>query len=346
MSTSIPSCVPCGCVVDWLRSCYSSSWRLFRNDSRVTRGYFYFAQPGAPHAPFPHFFGSRNWTSPEIVNPPLGEQSGKQTYRSGGLSVAFPGHTPVGTPDCFASGDTPVPLPAGVTLPAGVDGRCYLPGPAPDPVPALWLLASDQSALGDGGLLLTWPDKSFRGGNAVPSVPTSPPAERFISPLGWVGWFLASQDLRLDTPIAASADWSVFAAVYLLAQAHETMIASPASTDEGSSLGGVWIQKTRFTVGSSGGSVGWTTAGNWNSAYLLAVRSVSGVCHCRINGVELSPKGVNLPGTITLAYVGVIPSTAFATDGLQLAELRVYDMALTDQAFASIEGALRSAYGL
>jgi hypothetical protein len=116
--------------VEWLRSCYRSTWRLFRGSNETTAGRFYFSPPGTPHYPGFHNFGSRNWTSDERDPPPaLGETDqsprpyDKGTQTTGSIPVVV-----VGDPVCVEMGDT-LPLPnfnPPRTFAGGIDSRCWL----------------------------------------------------------------------------------------------------------------------------------------------------------------------------------------------------------------------------
>src|SRR5215472_17414407 len=61
-SSLIPGCSTCGQSVDWLRSCYSSKWALFRDSpNTLVRGRYYFSPPGTPFYTNPTNLGSRVW---------------------------------------------------------------------------------------------------------------------------------------------------------------------------------------------------------------------------------------------------------------------------------------------
>lgn len=102
-----PGCSTCGSVVEWLRSCYQSHWRVWRNSPElVIPGRYAFAASGARHFPYLHNVGSRNWFQNEPWHSPaLGEvQDGKQLWFGGKLPELPPPDTVVGQQDCFRNG--------------------------------------------------------------------------------------------------------------------------------------------------------------------------------------------------------------------------------------------------
>ena len=132
-----PGCLTCGYVVDFLRSCYESTWRLFSNDPRTTAGRYYFSDPDAPHYPGLHNFGSRNWTSDEREPPPaLGETDQiHRPYSKGGLPIPRPPAVRLGDQACIEQGERfPLPMLDRFFV-AGIDSRCYPIGLAP-PAPS------------------------------------------------------------------------------------------------------------------------------------------------------------------------------------------------------------------
>ncbi len=139
----------CGYAVEWLRSCYRSTWRLFRNNAdQLTEGRYYFAAPDAPHYPGWHNLGSRNWTSDERdPEPQLGETG--QTPRPWDRGERHPGLIPpglVGSPECVALGDQFPLSPADQTreLVCGIDARCWLTAGLP-----VLICAETHPAAGD-----------------------------------------------------------------------------------------------------------------------------------------------------------------------------------------------------
>jgi hypothetical protein len=157
--------VVCGYAVDWLRSCYSSTWRLFRGSPIITPGRYWFSAPGDPHYPGLHYYGSEVWTSDEREPPPtLGEvpPAANRPYFKGSLPVAAPPAVLLGTADCVASGETAPPA-AGRTLIAGIDARCWPAGGQVAPPAPPWGMfswgglkaggASLAAQFGRGGVL-------------------------------------------------------------------------------------------------------------------------------------------------------------------------------------------------
>lgn len=76
----------CGAVMDYLRSCYRSVVRPYagRPDIEVA-GCWRWCPPGAPHLPYPHAFGSRNWDEFHVgISPPVGEIEPRGGWVGGG----------------------------------------------------------------------------------------------------------------------------------------------------------------------------------------------------------------------------------------------------------------------
>lgn len=138
----------CGYIVDWVRSCYLSRWRLFEGSNIETPGRYYFAPAGAPHYPGWHNFWSRNWTTDEFIPAPhLGELEGNRPYSKGGLQTLYPPAVRLGSADCIENGER-LPLPVlSRHFIEGIDSRCYPPSAAPEPPTELCCcdtLTSDQ----------------------------------------------------------------------------------------------------------------------------------------------------------------------------------------------------------
>ena len=115
----------CGYAVDWLRSCYSSTWR-FPSDSVPTRkGYFFFAPEGTPHYPGWSYFGSRNWHKGDGTDwPDFGElENTRQVWRDGSFPTTPPDAKLIGTQQCIEFGNTSDTAPA--ALIAGVNISCW-----------------------------------------------------------------------------------------------------------------------------------------------------------------------------------------------------------------------------
>jgi hypothetical protein len=123
----------CGYAVEWLRSCYSSRWRLFRGSSQITRGYYYFCDPDTPFFPGTHNLGSLNWTTTdrEGMNPPLGEYqidalATGRPWRNGSFPFGLPLTVSFGSAECLTDGERlPLPVVSRVLI-AGVDSRCWV----------------------------------------------------------------------------------------------------------------------------------------------------------------------------------------------------------------------------
>lgn len=93
--------------MDWLRSCYSSAWRLIEGSDLETPGRFVFCPEETPHYPGWHNLGSRNWTSDEREpEPALGEVSSyKQRWFRGAGPAPFPSAVLIGNAQGVIAGE-------------------------------------------------------------------------------------------------------------------------------------------------------------------------------------------------------------------------------------------------
>lgn len=113
--------------MEFLRSCYSSKWRLHRDADILTDGRYYFVPENTPHFPNLHILGSRNWVSDERDPiPELGEWEGSQLWFNGLAPRPLPLPILVGSADCLRHGER-LPDPAAEVVP---DNTCnaYPPG--------------------------------------------------------------------------------------------------------------------------------------------------------------------------------------------------------------------------
>jgi pimeloyl-ACP methyl ester carboxylesterase len=119
-----PRCTVCGYAVEVVRSCFSSKWRLFRNNPTSTAGTYIFCDDDTPVYPGWHNFWSRDWISDELDGAQLGEDpSAVRSYSLGAPLGTVPGGALIGSADCVANGDTwPVASPP--VLVGGFDVRC------------------------------------------------------------------------------------------------------------------------------------------------------------------------------------------------------------------------------
>lgn len=131
--TVVPSCSTCGLAVEWLRSCYSSQWRLFSDrPDKLTAGRYYFSEPDAPFYSGPTNLWSANWLDRNWkYGDGLGEKIGaKQKWDGGAKPAQIPGDRPVGSTDCLKNGQD---FASGITASSLISGfppGCFatLPG--------------------------------------------------------------------------------------------------------------------------------------------------------------------------------------------------------------------------
>lgn len=94
-------------AVEFLRSCYSSEWQLFRNSTQRTKGRYYFCDDATPFYPGFHNLASRDWNDknwPHDVR--LGEVvDAKHAYYRGDAPTVPPLNRSVGNAECIQLGD-------------------------------------------------------------------------------------------------------------------------------------------------------------------------------------------------------------------------------------------------
>lgn len=110
--------------MDFLRSGYASTMRLFRDSVQETPIIWYRARPGAQVFPFPHVFGSRNWDADHAVaqsGPGETKGSTNETHTNSVNTNGYLGQDFVGDPDWFLNG---APSSAAGTAPTDANGFC------------------------------------------------------------------------------------------------------------------------------------------------------------------------------------------------------------------------------
>jgi len=130
-------------AVEWLRSCYQSSWHFFADDpGRKTPGRYYFSPPGAPFYAHRHILASRNWLDKNwSAVQTLGEDlTEPQQWNSGGLPAVRVSTASVGSEACLADGEFILNGIPAEDLVNGFRDVCILPTP---PRTATWEAASD-----------------------------------------------------------------------------------------------------------------------------------------------------------------------------------------------------------
>ncbi len=119
----------CGYAVDFLRSCYSSTWRFPERPGQDVRGYYFFCDPGTPHYPDWSYFGSRNWHAHDgTPDPTFGEKAGvRQRWRNGSFPIGKPDALLLGTQQCIEDGIDGAEhgVTPGTVFYFGVDLRCW-----------------------------------------------------------------------------------------------------------------------------------------------------------------------------------------------------------------------------
>jgi pimeloyl-ACP methyl ester carboxylesterase len=141
----VPGCSTCGMSVDWLRSCYSSAWRLFRDSDTLTHGRYYFSMKGTPFYSGFTSLGSRDWDDKNWgVVQGLGEdRATERGYDTGGMPAILPITEPVETEGCITDGETYTNGVDAGTLINGFIPQCIA---VPQPDSATFEAASDYQS--------------------------------------------------------------------------------------------------------------------------------------------------------------------------------------------------------
>ncbi len=142
----VPECSVCGLAVDWLRSCYQSSWHLFADSpSTLTVGRYYFCPPSTPFAGISTNLSSRNWLDRNFLNEQaLGEDlAAKQVWDNGLPPAALPRNQIIGSKDCISSGEQIVNALPESQIIDGFNSLCFRPRVPLDPV---WDAASSYNS--------------------------------------------------------------------------------------------------------------------------------------------------------------------------------------------------------
>lgn len=123
-----PACSTCGMAVEFLRSCYSSEWQLFRNSTQRTKGRYYFCDDATPFYPGFHNLASRVWNDanwPHSVR--LGEVTdAKHTYYRGDPPAVPALPRAVGNAECIQLGDRITDAVPAADLIDGFVPRCMI----------------------------------------------------------------------------------------------------------------------------------------------------------------------------------------------------------------------------
>ncbi len=114
--------------MEWLRTCYTGQWRLFRGQPGiVTPGRYVRVPLNTPHYPGFHNLGSRRWRQGNgEEQPALGElDNSAQQWSTGAAGGAVPPAVVVGSQDCISQGGRwPLPV-IDREFVNGFDSRCF-----------------------------------------------------------------------------------------------------------------------------------------------------------------------------------------------------------------------------
>jgi pimeloyl-ACP methyl ester carboxylesterase len=115
--------------VEWLRSCYSSEWFLFRDSpGTVTKGRYYFSPPDTPFFNGQTKLSSRNWHDSNWTTlQALGESvTAKQRWDNGAPPVVLPLAITIGESTCISQGERYADRAPDSAIIDGFSARCFL----------------------------------------------------------------------------------------------------------------------------------------------------------------------------------------------------------------------------
>jgi hypothetical protein len=119
--------------MDYLRSCYKASMRLYSDRPDVlTPGEWHFCQEGAKLAQMPHAFGSQIWTPKGmVIDPSIGEVLGQGPWVNGEPNSRYVGQHFCGSADVWLHGIPYADRPGLVLEPDGTPACCHAPPAVP-----------------------------------------------------------------------------------------------------------------------------------------------------------------------------------------------------------------------
>jgi len=119
--------------MDYLRSCYKSSMRLYSDRPDVlVKGQWFFCQPGAKLAQMPHVFASQVWTPKGMaIDPALGEVLGRGQWVDGKPNSRYVGQHFCGAPQVWLEGIPFADRPGLALEPDGTPVCCHAPPAVP-----------------------------------------------------------------------------------------------------------------------------------------------------------------------------------------------------------------------
>lgn len=209
--------------MDWLRSCYVSKWRLFRESDRLTRGFYYFDPHDVPKfLDVPNYYGSSNWTTTEreVESDGLGEVYPQpvpdRPWRNGSFAGPIPEQVSLGDPDCFERGDVLAEGDEFSTTYDGISSRLLrryqtdLFGPGL----AVWLSAQTLIYGPPPHTSFSWPDQSGLGRTPVSITPNGYEV-RIDTPPGWFPRKASPGDLQWRYDVETVFRCGEFLSIYI-----------------------------------------------------------------------------------------------------------------------------------
>lgn len=322
--------------MDWARSCYASNWRLTSDPSVLTPGYYWFNNDG-PFLPFPSAYGSRNWTTDDFQDPPVGEASGAHRYYRGTPPAIPPPAVLVGTAADLGGG---IALGSGSSLPfpSGVNARCYLT--PPDPASALWLQGEDFTSYGEGDLVPLWRDSSLYARDVSNNDPATMPTVSQVTLSGTRVGFAYGRHLDFSGPFVLDGDLTVLAAIIVPGGLFGgTAVFLPPLV--GSAIGPLVVSTGLIGMAWARGNVSFAASALQPAQrHIVAARRVQGQWTFRVDGTTV---GVTTAPPLVTFSASVIASTQRhtpATGGFEIQEILAYDQSLSDSGFNAQESRL------
>lgn len=339
-------------IVEEVRSCYTGTWRLFKDRPDITtRGRYVFAPEGTGYFEDFHYFGSEIWTHDVYIpqtDPPLGEIAiENRSYSSGLLGVPYPLGGSLGSNDCFSGGEIYPPT-LDRHLVAGLDCRCWTSAgqPCPDNIPLLWLRPQSIDSLDDGSKVSRWKDSSVYANHVFNADTRFEPIKDTLGVFAGVARF-PSWELLLKNRFRVGGEFCCFVVSKFIPQTSD-----PRESASLFLFGGLnsWILKlTRHTYGYQEihGGVSHTSVIDTSlGVAIYTVRKKDRLVNVYRNGVAGGPPGSALDVLSSSGGVGqnILPSIFAKTIGLF--QLKLFPSALTDVQVVAETTALKLEYGI
>ena len=216
----------------------------------------------------------------------------------------------------------------------------------PDPTPALWLVGSDLADDIDGQPVIVWPDRSiYQRDVSNWNTATCPTFDTSVFPDGAVA-FSPPSVLDVTSPFAVTNDWALFVVAYPGMPGIVRGFGVLGSSLPASRACFGWKPGEVFVGELAGGESFPISPDPINAPHLFVTRLVSGQCHLRVDGVEIGSGVLAANNNFPIGPLTLVQASHPGTNVLIIAELQLYDQAISDDLFAAVEAALLAEYGI